>query len=261
MRLYLVRHAQSANNALDVPSLMNPQRSSDPFLTPKGYEQAEKLGERMGEEMKSDTLKPDHCIKRIVSSPMRRCMLTSTPTSKALGIPIEVRGDVFEHGGCFNGARDQKSVVGETGLTKAQLEEEFPGCKVPEDLVNGWWGIEKGCETVPQAHERIRGVVKWMWSEAEKWREGDGAMCLVVHGMFIDIFLKELLGIPLTTGRQQGLFCSKNCAVHIVELQVNSDINVAGLQAFNTVYHMPEAIQTGGSVDGLDDCYVNEGSA
>ena len=132
---------------------------------------------------------------------------------------------------------------------------------MPEELVNGWWTKEKGCETVPQAQERIDGVVKWLWSEAEKWQEGDGAMCLVVHGMFIDIFLKRLLGIQMTTGKQQGLFCSKNAAVHVIELKASADGNIGGLQAFNTVYHMPFEIQTGGSVEGLDDCYMNEGSA
>ena len=79
----------------------------------------------MGEEMNDGKLKPNHIIKRLVSSPMRRCMLTATPVSKALGLPIEVRGDVHEHGGCFSGARDQQMVVGESGLTKeGQLAEK-----------------------------------------------------------------------------------------------------------------------------------------
>ena len=56
-------------------------------------------------------------------------VLTATPVSKALGVPIEVNGDIFEHGGCFEGAKDAKDggVVGCTGLTKAQLQAEFPG--------------------------------------------------------------------------------------------------------------------------------------
>ena len=77
--------------------------------------------------MTDERLKPKHIINRLVSSPMRRCMLTATPVSKALGLPIEVRGDVHEHGGCFSGARDQQGVVGETGLTKV-------GGKITESL-------------------------------------------------------------------------------------------------------------------------------
>ena len=38
MRLYVVRHAQSANNALAHPSLMNPDRDSDPSLTEVGIQ-------------------------------------------------------------------------------------------------------------------------------------------------------------------------------------------------------------------------------
>jgi hypothetical protein len=41
----------------------------------------------------------------------------------------------------------------------------------------------------------------------------------------------------------------------------NQGANVAGLQMFNIVDHLPPDIRTGGSVEGLDDCYMNEGSA
>jgi len=38
---------------------------------------------------------------------------------------------------------------------------------------------------------------------------GDACWTLV-HGMFIDILTKLLIGIPPTTGKQQAVFCSKN---------------------------------------------------
>ena len=127
-------------------------------------------------------------------------MLTATPASKSLGIPIEVRGDIFEHGGCFDGAADAPNgVVGRPGMTKAELESEFPGCSVPDELVNGWWTEEQGCETVPEAQERIKKVAAWLWCVAEGWKKQDGAVCIVVHGMFIDILTKVLTGMALTT--------------------------------------------------------------
>ena len=95
MRLYVVRHAQSANNALLVPSLMNPDRDADPTLTEAGFKQAAALGkyvaEAFGEKAAAlGRVKPCDAVKKLVVSPMRRCMLTATPISKQLGIPIRV---------------------------------------------------------------------------------------------------------------------------------------------------------------------------
>ena len=49
--------------------------------------------------------------------------------------------------------------------------------------------------------------------------------------------------------------------LYVSELKAALDGNIAGLQRFNILEYMPEDIQTGGSVEGLDDCYMNEGSA
>jgi broad specificity phosphatase PhoE len=192
-------------------------------------------------------------------------MLTATPISKQLGIPIRVKRDIHEHGGCFDGAADQPGgVIGRPGLSKPQLEAEFPGCVVPIELMKGWWSEAQGCETVVQAQERVQQVTKWLWEQATRWKEADGALMIVVHGMFIDILIKALSGMALTTGKQKIVFCSQNAGIHILELKPGTegnDGNVAGLQMFNIVDHLPADIRTGGSVEGLDDCYMNEGSA
>ena len=271
MRLYVVRHAQSANNALLVPSLMNSDRDADPTLTEAGFKQAAALGkyvaEAFGEKAAAlGRVKPCDAVKKLVVSPMRRCMLTATPISKQLGIPIRVKQDIHEHGGCFDGAADQPGgVIGRPGLSKPQLEAELPGCVVPIELMKGWWSEEQGCETVPQAQERVARVVKWLWEQAENWKEKDGALMIVVHGMFIDILIKALSGAALTAGKQQMVYCSQNAGIHVLELKPGTDAanpgNVAGLQMFNFVDHLPPDIRTGGSVEGLDDCYMNEGSA
>ena len=89
-----------------------------------------------------------------------------------------------------------------------------------------------------------------------------GDLVIVSHGMFTDILLKILLGVPKTIGRQSGLFCSQNAGIHVIDLDVsNGEENICGLLQFNDVRHIPEEYQTGGSVFGLDECYVSEGSA
>ena len=62
-------------------------------------------------------------------------------------------------------------------------------------------------------------MAAWLWSVAEGWKKEDGAMCIVVHGMFIDILTKVLAGVPLHTGKQPSMFCSNNAGVHVMELK------------------------------------------
>ena len=104
-------------------------------------------------------------------------------------------------------------------------------------------------------------MVKWLWTLAETSQPKDGAVCIVVHGMFIDILCKQLAGAPMQTGKQTAMFCTNNAGTHVFELSVNDAGNIAGFLRFNQVEYIPVELQTGGSVDGLDECYMNEGSA
>ena len=117
MRLYIVRHAQSANNALAHPSLTNPERDSDPSLTETGFKQTECVARFLKEEYGDGNPRcaVEHRIKRLYASPMRRCMLTATPIARELGVDINVRADIHEHGGCFEGSAEGE-VVGRPGM-------------------------------------------------------------------------------------------------------------------------------------------------
>ena len=157
--------------------------------------------------------------------------------------------------------------------TKAQLEAEFPGCVVPDELANGWWSPERGCETVAQALERVKGVADWLWREAKAWKPEDGAIAIVAHGMFIDILCKTLMGVPTRTGKQSSMFCTNNAGVHVFQFHVGEGADaeggpgegagdIAGLLRFNVVEQFqPAEVRSGGSVVGLDECYMHEGNA
>jgi broad specificity phosphatase PhoE len=236
MIVYVIRHAQSENNALAVATIENAQRASDPGLTPRGLEQCARLRERMtattaahGDDDARDV--------EVYSSPMRRCLMTTDAVARGLGVRFRVRGDLHEHGGCFRGARggdatststatSTPDVVGLPGMTKAEMERAFPRCDVPRELERGWWSPERGCESVRDAQERVRGVAEWLWARAR-------AM----------------------------LFCSQNACVHKLHFDVSDDGACVGLQTFNDVTHIPEQYRSGGSVEGLDVAYTKEGSA
>lgn len=302
MRVFIVRHAQSENNALLSPNLDNPSRQSDPSLTKKGWTQCANL-------TKCFTTEANGRYKRVNemwTSPMKRCLLTAKAVEDGLRTGnARVNGEIFEHGGCFEGGRgggggkggDAKTsanenkttaaATGRPGMGRDEMKQVFPDVIVPEALKNGWWDTKRGVETVPEAQARAERVAESLWKrargsgglkekveEAEKEEEAQqakkrkvddepevGDLVIVSHGMFTDILLKILVGVPKSTGRQMGLFCSQNAGIHAIDLDVATEENICGLVQFNDVRHIPEEARTGGSVFGLDECYVSEGSA
>ena len=75
--------------------------------------------------------------------------------------------------------------------------------------------------------------MKWLWELAEASKPRDGAVCIVVHGMFIDILTKVLTGCEMTTGKQPMVFCSQNAGMHVFELKPGTEDNpgrIAGLR-------------------------------
>lgn len=281
MIVYVIRHAQSENNALAVATIENAQRASDPGLTQRGLEQCARLRERMTVTRETTTAAAtargdDARDVEVYSSPMRRCLMTTDAVARGLGVRFRVRGDLHEHGGCFRGARGGDAttststatatpdIVGLPGMTKADMERAFPRCDVPRELERGWWSPERGCESVRDAQERVRGVAEWLWARARDMKDGHEPtkdLYVVAHGMFIDILFKTLFDAPRTTGKQRSLFCSQNACVHKLHFDISDDGECVGLQTFNDVTHIPEQYRSGGSVEGLDVAYTKEGSA
>ncbi len=81
MYLYLIRHAQPHYNA-PMPYHLPP----GPGLTEHGLEQAAALVPMLG----------GSGIERIISSPLRRCIMTAEPLAAALALDIQIDEDVRE---------------------------------------------------------------------------------------------------------------------------------------------------------------------
>ena len=84
MKLYLIRHAESENNAKPIY-----QRIEDPPITAVGRLQAERLAGWV-ETLKIDTL---------ITSPVLRALQTTRRITDATGQHVNVWADVFEEGG------------------------------------------------------------------------------------------------------------------------------------------------------------------
>jgi broad specificity phosphatase PhoE len=179
--------------------------------------------------------------------------------------------DAHEHGGCFRGARGRDAdadgtsrAIGERGMTRDEIEIEFELVDASDVPTIGWWDASRGCETVAEAQTRARGVAKYLMHKARAMAAGEEEemdVCIVTHGMFIDMLLKTLFDVPRTRGKQGALFCSQNACVHELHLDIAEDGDSVGLQVFNDVTHIPEEARSGGTVDGLSEAYTNEGSA
>lgn len=83
VRLYLIRHGQSASNQAREEGRLG---MYDPPLTEVGYAQAERVGEKMAA----------YGVDAIYASPLQRAYNTAVPISKRTGIEIKVIDDIQE---------------------------------------------------------------------------------------------------------------------------------------------------------------------
>jgi len=83
VRLYLIRHGQSASNQARVEGRLG---EFDPPLTEVGREQAERVGERMAA----------YGVDAIYASPLQRAYNTALPIARRLGLEVKVLDDLQE---------------------------------------------------------------------------------------------------------------------------------------------------------------------
>ncbi len=173
-QLLLIRHAQSNNNA-------NPEhlRIPDPGLTDLGIEQANCAARWL--ERRN--------VTHLYASPFLRAMLTVEPISKQLRLPVTIRADIFEQGGCYQGHVPGEE-VGQPGMSGEQIRERFPGWQVDMAISSSGWWASRPYESFIQAQQRARSVVEWFNSELAVI---PGCHAIVTHGDFKHLLVSELL--------------------------------------------------------------------
>jgi len=201
MQLLIIRHAQSANNALaegvDYDEYMA-NRSPEPPITEIGERQAQLVAAHLAanthpeiahEKPASDN-HPGYAITKLFCSPMLRTLQTAQHISKAIGVQPQVWIDIHEHGGLFHGnPRHGGEIVNFTGLTRQEMLDNFPGCQVPAEITErGWWF--KGYEEIAGCCERAVQVAQTL----QRWAEEtpDERIAIVSHGTFADTLIKAL---------------------------------------------------------------------
>lgn len=194
VRLILVRHGQSANNASYAAAAQAAgtdvgqqyERVPDPPLTGLGARQAEALAAALRAGGTGFT--PTHLY---ASLPVR-AVQTVAPLAAAVDLPVVLRGDAYEVGGVHVFDRTTGERSPRPGATFRELAavcpQAVPGPGVPADPDEPWAG---GFETVDDAPARAKGLVGDL-----RATHGPGdVVVLVAHQYFAQFVLAELLGL------------------------------------------------------------------
>ncbi len=207
MELYIIRHAQSTNNALKNPRF----RINDPALTALGHQQAELVAQHLADgvnlEMTVGISDEDthvnrrrgYKLTRLYCSAMHRAMLTANHIGQATGLTPEIWLDIHEaggifdgypDGGIFDGNPDRGNLVGQAGRSRAEILAEFPHFNLPPEITEtGWWN--KPHEDWAACLGRAIRVADELGRMARDANPAE-RVAMVSHGGFIDALLKAL---------------------------------------------------------------------
>lgn len=228
MRLYLIRHAQSTNNALEDVR----QRVKDPDLTPLGEEQGALLAQFLSTTV--DTSGDDYGITHLYTSAMYRSLKTARYLQAALGLQPIVWTAIHEEGGIF--LHDNQGVAqGYPGMTRQQIADEFPGFVLPDDVTeDGWWDVAQGQETFAAMVARAQAVADAL---CERATTSDDHVVLVSHAGFLSALIKSLLQqVPIEPGTM--FYAHYNTG--ITRFDFRDHLDDMRLHYLNRTEHLPQ---------------------
>ena len=218
MQLYLIRHAESENNARPAD-----QRVEDPSITTVGRRQAEHLA----------TWARSLEIDALITSPFLRTLQTTRAIIEAAEQPVAVWHNVFERGGCYRGYREDQRDGGQ-GLGRSAILKQMPGAIVDDTISEaGWWGRDRetDTETLQRASDVITRLVDTFGSSGKH-------VVAVIHAEFKRHLLVQMLH-GLVDANQFGPL--RNTCI----TKVDFDGTRWHLDWLNSVSHLPATLVTG----------------
>jgi len=251
MELYIIRHAQSENNALMENQHL---RVKDPDLTEIGVQQADLVATFLAEASNLEDLvrkkvtdparqaKHPHRITHLYCSAMHRSLKTAYPIGEALGLTPHVWLDIHEHGGIFLEGEDGV-ITGYGGMTRAEILTEYPHYVLPDTITDkGWWKPENGREDIPGCQARALRVAGALRDRARDEASRDDVVAIVSHGFFIDCLLKAIWNTSPGNGYYHWHY---NTAITRLDFVNESRFGpFVGTRYVNRVDHLPEELIT-----------------
>lgn len=213
MDLFLLRHGQSANNALP-----EQQRVEDPGLTDLGQQQAELLADW------AQSVRLTH----LVTSPFRRALLTTRPIHEKTGLIPQVWIDIHELGGCYAGYHAD-NFEGRPGMTGDAIRADFPRYVVPDEIDHtGWWKSRKRENPL----EVIERASRFMETVNSSFDDPHSRIAFVMHADFISV----LVDVLLENDSPEENFAGDIWNAGVTHIQWNSD--ALQLARFNCAKHI-----------------------
>lgn len=244
MEVYLIRHAQSYNNAVGEEN-----RVEDPPLTEVGQQQAAILAEYFRTQTNIDAIvthntdsdtrheRADFGITHLYTSAMRRSLQTSLPLSKALGLTPYIWLETHEIGGIY--LEKDGTVSGFGGMKRADVERDFAGYVIPDDLTEaGWWNPEHGQENRIDGLARALRVADALRKRAQQEEHTQERIALVSHGGFLDKLMKAFTERLPGDGYFQWLY---NTSITRVDISIDGFIL---MRYTNRIGHLPPELVT-----------------
>ena len=197
MQLYLIRHAQSFNNALAANGGPEASRHFDPPLSELGRRQAERLAEHLAQSDPTITTAPidpqnraGFGLTHLYTSLMARAITTGTLLAERLPrVQLRAWEDWHEEGGLYLNQAGQ--FVGQPGPGRADFARDYPALVLPDSLAEGgWWN--RPFEAEAGRPERAQRVLAQLLEEHGDTSHNVG---VITHGGFIVHFLGALLGL------------------------------------------------------------------
>lgn len=196
MRIYLVRHGQSANNANHISLHVG-----DPPLTDIGRKQAQITSHAL----LSENLDGAH----LYISPMRRTLETAEPIRHLLDLRGFVRPDICEAGGMWE----------RNGMGAEEILREWPGVELSPDIgQDGWWYSGDIEEAEDAFYDRADRITEDLVGHFEP---NAPPVILVTHGRFGSALVSRMLGLnPGGFSR----FPFDNCGISRLDIDLHSEV-------------------------------------
>lgn len=249
MQLYIIRHAQSANNALYWETGSDIGRVPDPPLTDLGHLQAKALaGYLAGDAAQADNPfagrhnRSGFGLTHLYCSLMIRAVQTGSYIAEATGLTLVAWPEIHERGGLHDIDEATGQDAGQPGPNRDFFAEHFPQLVLPDTLGDeGWWN--RPPETVDEAIPRARAV----WQRLMERHVGShDIVAIVTHGGFFQSLLSVLVGAELyadaaIVGREHLWFGMINASVSRIEILEQAAV----IRFINRVDFLPSELITG----------------
>ena len=247
MHLYIIRHAQSANNELYATTGGSAGRQPDPPLTELGHRQAQVVARTLAARPDKAALnryalrhdRGGYDLTHLYTSLMVRAIVTGGYIAEATGLPLQAWPEIHERGGLHDEAPETGEAILVAGPGRSFFAAEYPHLILPDALGDeGWWNRPR------ELPEQWLARAETVWQELLARHGGsDDRVALVTHGGFFQSLMSALVGreAPLVQPNLSAWWFGISNA-SITHLEIEARI---GVRYVNKVDHLPDELLTG----------------